>query len=220
MAGVTFKSGPGDRQAAATEPHDAPVPDTQAKPQASPAPTGEGFSIRAEMIALGALATGAYLIAQHYDIFEQLYEFSVANEAWEVDEIFTVSLILLVGFIIFAIRRVSGQKREIVRRMAVERELVRYQGDLERRVEEATAALRAQASETAQALATQKEYNEFQRKFLALASHELRTPLSIIDGTAQRLKNKASEGDLSREETLKRVGKIRKAVARMVRLME
>ncbi len=60
--------------------------------------------------------------------------------------------------------------------------------------------------------------NQLQKQFVSMASHEFRTPLAIIDGAAQRLKRRAEK--LTPEDTIKRVDKIRSAVARMTQLME
>ncbi len=107
---------------------------------------------------------------------------------------------------------------DVDNRKQAEAELLQHRDHLQELVNSATSDLKAKALELEAALAKEKELNELQRQFVSMASHEFRTPLAIIDSTAQRLKKKA--GNLSSEDTLKRVDKIRSAVNRMTRLME
>lgn len=107
---------------------------------------------------------------------------------------------------------------DVTESKAAERQLVEDRDSLQKLVNLATADLKAKAQELEAALTKEKELNELQRQFVSMASHEFRTPLAIIDGTAQRLKKSAE--NLSSEEVLRRVDKIRNAVRRMTRLME
>ena len=68
------------------------------------------------------------------------------------------------------------------------------------------------------ALEAEKELNGLHRQFVSLVSHEFRTPLAIIDGTAQRLMKRA--GDLPLERMIEGLGTCRRAVTRLIRLME
>jgi signal transduction histidine kinase len=70
------------------------------------------------------------------------------------------------------------------------------------------------------ALTKEKDLNELQRQFVSMASHEFRTPLAIIDGLAQRMQSYADKNQLTPEDALQRIEKIRTAVKRMTRLME
>ena len=109
---------------------------------------------------------------------------------------------------------------DVTERERAKKELKAHRDELQRLVEEATGELKEKAQELERALAKEKELNDLQRQFVSMASHELRTPLAIIDGAAQRLKNKADGNQLSPEDTLSRVRKIRTAVKRMAGLME
>jgi PAS domain S-box-containing protein len=99
-------------------------------------------------------------------------------------------------------------------------ELVRHRDHLQELVDTATQELKVQAVELRDALAKEKNLSKLQREFVSMASHEFRTPLAIIDATAQRMKSRASKNQLTPEDALQRVGKIRDAVRRMTRLME
>jgi len=99
-----------------------------------------------------------------------------------------------------------------------EAELIRHRDHLQDIVNEATTELKQRADELRTALAKEKELNELQRQFVSMASHEFRTPLAIIDSAAQRLLRRS--GNLTPEDTVKRVKKIRGAVGRMTQLME
>jgi PAS domain S-box-containing protein len=74
-----------------------------------------------------------------------------------------------------------------------------------------------QAAALARALQIEREANQQQRRFIAVASHEFRTPLAIIDGATQRLLVRLAGAD---EEILRRLHRIRAAVARMTGLTE
>ena len=97
-------------------------------------------------------------------------------------------------------------------------ELIRHRDHLQDLVDEATTELCERAEELRTALAKEKELNEVQRQFVSMASHEFRTPLAIIDSAAQRLLRRAE--NLTPEDMVKRIEKIRGAVQRMTRLME
>ncbi len=114
--------------------------------------------------------------------------------------------------------RLFNISHDVTERKATERQLLEDRDMLQELVNEATVDLKTKAQELECALAKEKELNELQRQFVSMASHEFRTPLAIIDSTAQRLRKSADQ--LSSEDVLKRVDKIRDAVVRMTRLME
>lgn len=72
------------------------------------------------------------------------------------------------------------------------RHIAELNADLERRVDEATADLRA-------AVARLQELDELKSQFLSIASHELRTPITAVSGFAQLalrgVREKLGEGD-------------------------
>ncbi len=105
-------------------------------------------------------------------------------------------------------------------KVQAEAELVRHRDHLQELVDTATQEIQVQAVELREALAKEKKLNKLQREFVSMASHEFRTPLAIIDATAQRMKRRAGKNQLTPEDALQRVEKIRGAVRRMTRLME
>ena len=78
--------------------------------------------------------------------------------------------------------------------------------------------LEQQASMLQEKLAEEQRLMGLQRNFVSMASHEFRTPLTIVDAHAQRLI--AMSDRLKPEELAERMGRIRKAVARMTQLIE
>lgn len=76
------------------------------------------------------------------------------------------------------------------------------------------------ALESERALAREKELNELQRQFVAMASHELRTPLALIDSAAQRLSKMIRDKSLTEKDAFRRVDNIRSAIGRMTGLIE
>ncbi|MBB3571825.1 ATP-binding protein [Rhizobium sp. BK491] len=88
---------------------------------------------------------------------------------------------------------------------------------------EATVALRTreveeQAHELQRLLQQERNINQLQRQFVALASHEFRTPLAIIDGAAQRLLR--AKGEIPSQFVREKAEQIRSSVVRIVDLME
>ncbi len=67
-------------------------------------------------------------------------------------------------------------------------------------------------------LDNERELTTLQRGFMTMVSHQFRTPLSIIDLAARRLRPRARP--LPAEETQNSVQRIRRAVQRMVRLID
>ena len=57
-----------------------------------------------------------YALAINYNAFEQLYSFSRAHEELELDELFTLMMILSVALGVYSIRRVIELKKEVVQR--------------------------------------------------------------------------------------------------------
>ncbi len=82
------------------------------------------------------------------------------------------------------------------------------------------ALMKKQAVKLITALNREKEVNEMQRRFLAMASHEFRTPMAIIDGLAHRLDRYVGNGRLTPEIAREKIEKIRDSIARMTRLMD
>ncbi len=89
---------------------------------------------------------------------------------------------------------------------------------LERIVEERTRDLEDHAYALSQALDKERELNEMQRQFVAMASHEFRTPLAIIDSAAQHVVRRFKK--LNPADIVESIETIRGAVRRMTNLME
>lgn len=108
--------------------------------------------------------------------------------------------------------------QDVTAAVAISDELLRQRDTLEAAVQARTAEIERQAQELKRMLAQERQINELQRQFVAMASHEFRTPLAIIDAAAQRLRRRSTELDPA--FVTEKTGRIRAAVARMVELME
>jgi signal transduction histidine kinase len=115
---------------------------------------------------------------------------------------------------------VTQQMSRTEERARTARELTNHRDHLQHMVNSATRELEDRAVRLTEALAKEKEMNELQRQFVAMASHEFRTPLAIIDSTAQRIKSRRDKNKLTPEDLDERLQNIRVAVQRMTKLME
>ena len=97
-------------------------------------------------------------------------------------------------------------------------ELRAHKSHLEDLVEVRTHELAQQTLKLEQALASERELNEMQNKFVSMVSHEFRTPLAIIDGMARRVQSKS--GEMSSDDVAERMLRIRGAVDRLSGLVE
>lgn len=86
-----------------------------------------------------------------------------------------------------------------------------------RRVRESEWAKR-QAVKLQSQLDAERQLSELHRNFGAMVSHQFRTPLAIIDASMQRLLRTAERID--RQHLIYRVQKVRRATARLARLVE
>jgi PAS domain S-box-containing protein len=68
------------------------------------------------------------------------------------------------------------------------------------------------------ALERERETSNAYRNFVSMVSHQFRTPLAILDSSAQRILRRGSE--LTQEELVTRIQKIRNAGTRLTRLVE
>jgi diguanylate cyclase (GGDEF)-like protein len=76
--------------------------------------------VRNDLIALAAFAAIAYIVSVQFNLFETLTAFLRANESHQADEILTAVLILSIGAIVFAGRRLNESVRDLERRVALE----------------------------------------------------------------------------------------------------
>ncbi|MBY4607322.1 PAS-domain containing protein [Rhizobium sp. 9T] len=107
---------------------------------------------------------------------------------------------------------------DVTKTMRLAEELRRHHDQLEVTVRNRTAEVERQARELERMLAQERNINELQRQFVAMASHEFRTPLAIIDAAAQRLLRKG--GAVEPGFLSEKVDQIRASVHRIVDLME
>ncbi len=133
-----------------------------------------------------------------------------------------IHLLVLPVLIIHRTRQAEQEKDKALARELVESH--RSERELEGRVAERTHALQQEISARGQlqeqlktALTTERATLANQRQFVAMLSHEIRTPLAIIDTTAQRLDMRLEK---TQPDLIPRIDKIRRAVHRMVNLLE
>ncbi|MGI9502249.1 MAG: ATP-binding protein, partial [Geminicoccaceae bacterium] len=108
--------------------------------------------------------------------------------------------------------------RDITERQAARENLEQYRDHLEQLVADRTAELKDQAMRLEEALDEERKLAGLQRQFVSMVSHEFRTPLAIIDGNAQRLLRRHSDGLSGR--AVKALDTVRRSVTRLTELME
>lgn len=79
-------------------------------------------------------------------------------------------------------------------------------------------ALYRSAADLKEALSSERQTSNLQRKFLAIAAHDFRTPLAIIDSAAQRLEHNTQ--DMPQEMVRNRAIRIRATVKRLLLLLD
>jgi len=134
------------------------------------------------------------------------FRFRHKDGRWRIFEAMVSNLLKnrTVQALVLNSRDVSEQKES-------EAELEKYRLHLEELVEQRTHALTV-------AFEKEKIVLAQQMTFVSMVSHEFRTPLTIIDGNAQIIQKRG--GTLEPEVLERRAGTIRKAVDRLVRLIE
>lgn len=107
---------------------------------------------------------------------------------------------------------------DVTKTVRTSEELLHRRNTLEVTVKLRTAEIERQAQELERLLDHERNINELQRQFVAMASHEFRTPLTIIDAAAQRLLRRKAA--MEPEFLAEKVEQIRSSVSRIVDLME
>jgi len=106
----------------------------------------------------------------------------------------------------------------VTRTVRISEELLQSRDTLEVTVKLRTKEIERQAQELERLLDQERNINELQRQFVAMASHEFRTPLTIIDAAAQRLLRR--KATMEPEFLEEKIDQIRSSVSRIVDLME
>lgn len=75
-----------------------------------------------DLIVIIACSTIVFIVSSYYDVFEAVIEYTRKHENWEIDELITVAIILLFGFIVFSWRRWMELRREVDKRIEAEKE--------------------------------------------------------------------------------------------------
>ncbi len=76
--------------------------------------------ILVDSVAIFGAAILLRIATYNLQLFEQFYQYSRAHEDWQLDEVAVSFLFLGVGFILFAVRRMQDQRRELKLRLAAE----------------------------------------------------------------------------------------------------
>jgi two-component system, cell cycle sensor histidine kinase and response regulator CckA len=98
---------------------------------------------RRDFLVIAAVACAVLLLSLLFDGGELIQEWMRKHEDWELDELLIIPEVLLIGFTIFTIRRWRELRTEVIRRQQVEKELLDATSELETKVENRTAELRA-----------------------------------------------------------------------------
>ena len=94
-----------------------------------------------EFILITVIAILTFIVATKFDLFERLLEWSRQHENVEVDELITLSALLIVAVGIFSYRRWKELQRESRKREHVERMLRKAHDGLEQRIQKRTTEL-------------------------------------------------------------------------------
>jgi PAS domain S-box-containing protein len=113
---------------------------------------------------------------------------------------------------------IGSQIGQFIERNEAEEAMYRMNKDLERRVQEATAELRASQERLHAALEQEKELSRLKSNFVTLVSHEFRTPLGVILSSAQILETYSAR--LKPEQHADHLRDIQESARHMAALME
>jgi ABC-type nickel/cobalt efflux system permease component RcnA len=100
-----------------TEKQQSPPPHCVAQPR------DEKRASLIDLITLILVGIVAFVSASATEAFERFYSWSRSHESWQIDELATLSVVLMVCFGIYSWRRWRALKREITRREALAEEV-------------------------------------------------------------------------------------------------
>ena len=101
----------------------------------------EGRRAGRDLIAIAVLAVVVFAVSAIFDVFNLVLGFLYRHESWQLDELFTVALYLVIAGVVYAWRRHSELNVQMRRREAAEVQTSRLIPELERALDE-VAALR------------------------------------------------------------------------------
>ncbi|EDN70187.1 Periplasmic Sensor Hybrid Histidine Kinase [Beggiatoa sp. PS] len=145
-------------------------------------------STRKDIIFIFICSIFVFWLASAIDAFELLVDLAHQHEEWEIDEFFTVTIILAIALGIFSWRRWRECEYELTYRKSIQSQLKIAKDIAE--TEKKQAEIARKEAEVAQEKA--EIANQAKSEFLASMSHELRTPLNGILGYAQILRRDKS----------------------------
>lgn len=83
---------------------------------------------RLDLLVIALVCSISYYVLSGFDAFESVTQWSRTVEKWNVDELFMVSSIALIGSGVFIYRRWKQLEREVDRRRTLERRLAALEG--------------------------------------------------------------------------------------------
>jgi signal transduction histidine kinase len=122
-----------------------------------------------DLLWLGAVSCAAYLVAHRLDAFEALVQWTRAYEDLQLDELFSAALVLIVGLVIFAVRRWRDVEHALAHREATDDARIQATAEAAR-MEGAFLVARTVAHEVNNALAHVVGYADLLSSSPALAS--------------------------------------------------